>query len=429
MAAKSILDQLYEEIGLDAEEFTGTVSDLLRQGFRQLSKEDVERISSLFQYAPQIIAQKVAEGRIQAAFTEATKDSYRLVMNAGRHLAKSQKYPGFFSSNTFDAENKNMSPAVWAVNDATLSITKVEQVIANAMNAASFITGQYFMSQINMSMSALDTDIQNIQGYIETEKRSEFEAYISWVEYYASHMQFILSDGSDSRRQNAAQDVGRMNQYFIRTIKFCRNRITEIQHSMGRNDSADSITKNANTICRYLVYYVRALTLLCDGINMGIGLDGVVDVEELNVFLNKDMKKQIDDYGDFFRSTIDWLNQYLHSASVYNKLSPLQSVASIGKGVLSGSPYLLALGAWGAPAGLIRGIGKVSDAQKKYTDENTEKMNDLIRALNKKLTPCRDPRLLDKAVQTLEEYIAAARRTEFVKVGDKYYTNMPLAGH
>lgn len=425
MADESFFDYIKSETGIDVDAFTGSVSDLLRRGFRKLSPEELAKVSSLLQYAPQFVAQKIAEGRIQASFAEATKDTFRLVMDTGRHLAKSSKNPGLFSSNTFDAANKNMKPAVWALNETELTVSGLENLVANSMSIASFITGQYFMSQINAAMSSLNGDVRDIRSYIEADKRSEFEANVGWMETQARHMQYILKD--DMRRQNAVQDVGRMNQYFVQTIAFCRDRVKATQGVMGVGDSYERIVENMRTLCKYLRYYSRALTILCDGLNMEIGLNRIVDIEELDDYLTKDMKLRINEYHAFFGSVIKWMNKYVDAAPALNKLSTTQNLLSYGKGVLSAAPYVLGLGGWGLPAGAMAAYNRVSDSQKRYSDDIAKRRKDLIAEINGDLEICRDPRYLDAATSMLERLLSAAKRTEFVKVGNDVYTNMPLA--
>jgi hypothetical protein len=281
------------------------------------------------------------------------------------------------------------------------------------------------MSQINAAMSSLNGDVRDIRSYIEADKRSEFEANVGCMQTQARHMQYILKD--DMRRQNAAQDVGRMNQYFVQTIAFCRDRVKATQGVMGVGDNYERIVENMRTICKYLRYYSRALTILCDGLNMEIGLNRIVDIEELDDYLTKDMKLRINEYHAFFGSVIKWMNKYVDAAPALNKLSTTQNLLSYGKGVLSAAPYVLGLGGWGLPAGAMAAYNRVSDSQKRYSDDIAKRRKDLIAEINGDLEICRDPRYLDAATSMLERFLSAAKRTEFVKVGNDVYTNMPLA--
>jgi hypothetical protein len=70
---------------------------------------------------------------------------------------------------------------------------------------------------------------------------------------------------------------------------------------------------------------------------------------------------------------------------------------------------------------------RVSDSQKRYSDDIAKRRKDLIAEINGDLEICRDPRYLDAATSMLERFLSAAKRTEFAKVGNDVYTNMPLA--
>ena len=135
MAKKSVLDYIKSEYGLEVEEYAGTEIDLKRKGYRQLSAEDIARIDALFQFAPQIVANRITEGHYKEAFKAATEGSYRILMDVGAHLGISHKTPGAFSPNTYDANNHFLRPAELISNDATLSISQAEQLVANAFNA------------------------------------------------------------------------------------------------------------------------------------------------------------------------------------------------------------------------------------------------------------------------------------------------------
>jgi hypothetical protein len=160
---------------------------------------------------------------------------------------------------------------------------------------------------------------------------------------------------------------------------------------------------------------------------MEIGLNRIVDIEELDDYLTKDMKLRINEYHAFFGSVIKWMNKYVDAAPALNKLSTTQNLLSYGKGVLSAAPYVLGLGGWGLPAGAMAAYNRVSDSQKRYSDDIAKRRKDLIAEINGDLEICRDPRYLDAATSMLERFLSAAKRTEFVKVGNDVYTNMPLA--
>ena len=422
----SVIEFIKTEFGIAVEEYAGPVSFLLKNGFRKLTDDEMASLSDLFQYVPQLLAQKITDTHMQETITKATNGSYRLIIDAGRHLAKSRNNPKRFSSNTFDANNKNMRPAEWEANDAVISNLHVEQIIANAFNAASFITGQYFQSQISSTMKALNRDVCGIKGFLESERKGTFQSYVNWLQSHAEHLKHIQID--DDRRKNAAQDVGHMVRFFDDTISSSAEHIGVLLDSAKYNYSAEDVSRVFSEIANNLYLYHQALSLYCNSVNLYICLYKIVNPDEIKSYCN-DMISRITDYQSFKTDCIDRLNDYLSKVDVLNKRSGWKSFLSGIKGLGMAGLDLAAYGGWGVLLAALDGKNVVSTSNKKYDAELIKQKNKLIDEMNKALAPCHDISNANESVASLQYYLRAIKRLEIVKMGNTIYTNMPSPTH
>ena len=422
----SVIDFIKNECGIDVEEYAGPVSFLLRNGFRKLTDDEMASLSGLFQYAPQMLAQKITDKHMQQTIKMATDGSFRLIIDAGRHLAKLRNNPNRFSSNTFDANNKNMRPAIWEANDVVLSSFHVEQIIANAFNAASFITGQYFQSQISSTMKALNRDVRGVKGFLESERKGTFQSYVNWLQSHAEHLKHIQID--DDRRKNAAQDVGHMVRFFDDTLSSSVEHILSLLDNAKNNYSAEDVSRVFNEIANNLYLYHQALSMYCNSVNLSICLNKIVNPEEIRIYC-ADMRQRIIDYQRFKTDCIKRLNKYLSEVDVLNRRSGWKSFLSGLKGLGRAGLDLAAFGGWGVLLATLDGKDAVSTSNKKYDAELIKQKNKLIDEMNKALEPCHDVTNANEAVSSLQYYLRAINRLEFVKTGDAIYTNMPSPTH
>lgn len=423
MAKRSVLDYIKSEYGLEVEEYTGTEYDLKRKGYRQLDAEDIARIDGLFQFAPQIVANHITEGHYKEAFKAATEGSYRILMDVGAHLGISHKTPGAFSPNTYDANNHFLRPAELIANDATFSITQAEQLIANAFNAVSLVTGQYFMAQISSSLNTLKTSVSGISDYIEDEKLSKFQSYLNKLESIARRLPFLRNNPMGT--MNYVQDAEEIERFADELMDFCERRIERIQKGARLSDSEDTIDKNGNEILKYLLLSYQSLLMFCEGTNVAICLEGITDANHLQVIYDG-LEKKVQQYEDLFSSCIKWISYYVHNLNTLNKRSSWHTALSVGGGLVDGGARVWAFGLWGLISGVPSGIKTASDIMKKYDDDLKEKKTEFIQRINAGLKKVHDMEPVQKSLQTTKDYVSAITRTDFIKVGDSIYTNMPL---
>ena len=58
-------------------------------------------------------------------------------------------------------------------NGAVLDVSSAPQIALGVFNAASFVTGQYFMSQVNGKLAAITDGVDRIEHFLDAEQRSK----------------------------------------------------------------------------------------------------------------------------------------------------------------------------------------------------------------------------------------------------------------
>lgn len=80
----------------------------------------------------------------------------------------------------------------------------------------------------------------------------------------------------------------------------------------------------------------------------------------------------------------------------------------------------------GVISGVPSGIKTANNKMKKYDDNLKEKKAGFIQRINAGLKKVHDMEPVQSSLQTTKDYISAISKTEFIKVGNSVYTNMPL---
>ena len=198
---------------------------LEKTGYKKLPNNAFERISMSLQNVPGQVAMKVTEKAANRAAEDLAKNAYKVVLKDGIHLAKSKTLNGAYKGLAFlDSNNKLSTHADWVPISLDGSIVaQAPQIVLGVFNAMSIATGQYFLSQINGKLSAIEEGVSGIMGYLETEKRSEIIANdVAIMEVY-KNLEFIMN--SEVARQSTSIELKTIKNKSLSNILLFRTKI------------------------------------------------------------------------------------------------------------------------------------------------------------------------------------------------------------
>ena len=132
---------------------------------------------------------------------------YQAIIPAGEKLinvrGKTDKYRGLIKGEKGIKEHVQLSKKTV---DNTAQIA--ENALSSAMNVASMVVGQYYMSEINARLDLIKDNISKISDFQEAEYRGKVIALITNVQA-SSQFQFEIVENSEMR----LQEISKLNQY------------------------------------------------------------------------------------------------------------------------------------------------------------------------------------------------------------------------
>lgn len=132
---------------------------------------------------------------------------YQAIIPAGEKLinvrGKTDKYRGLIKGKKGIKEHVQLSKKTV---DNTAQIA--ENALSSAMNVASMVVGQYYMSEINAQLDLINDNISKISDFQDAEYRGKVIALITNVQS-SSQFQFEIVENSEMR----LQEISKLNQY------------------------------------------------------------------------------------------------------------------------------------------------------------------------------------------------------------------------
>lgn len=130
--------------------------------------------------------QAVANTGAVHAYQEAAKSAgqlYQAIIPKGAVLDKSREMQGAFRGSYRDVANSIKGNANWVAVDGKAANNLAAVGVANAaMNVASMVVGQYYMSQINDQLGDINAGIEKIADFQQTEFKSKVYALVAEVQ-------------------------------------------------------------------------------------------------------------------------------------------------------------------------------------------------------------------------------------------------------
>ena len=390
--------------------------NLKRRGYRKATEEEAVRLNSIFQFAPQIAKDTYYADAFQKSFKNAVKGSYRVKLEPGFHLGKSHTTPGAYKGNVYDENNTLKSQADWLINDAEIKVSNIPQIAASVFNAVSFITGQYFMVEINRTLTDLKTGTQEIRQFLENDKYSTIKATIDDLYEIIDHLQFI--EKNSERRSQTINKLSTIQSIFKKYITVSQGDIELIKNNARDDDKGEIIKENLKKATNVLMQYRILVGVYCQSKLLELYLNNIRDIEELSKYRNE-LNIRVNSYFDAYSNMVVWMNSYLNENHSLNDRSIGQILTSIGAGAV---PTLLG-GMWGlalAPTCYDSVDDLWNTTRRLKKDSHVEYAQRLVNSVATCHSNVKAP------VMNLTRYIEATRmKIEVIKIGENIYTNLP----
>lgn len=180
------------------------------------------------------------------------------------------------------------------------SLEKVEGQVAvlNAFNLMSVASGQYFLSEINSELRALNQSVDKILEFLYSDKKAELMAEVSFARYAYHNYTSIMTH--DEQRIATIGSLQEAKKVAMKDIEFYMSDLSDVSNSKNNDNPAEMINKAFQIkSCLELsiqLYVISTLMELYYSQNRDISYINFVE-EEAIVYLGKCEKRMLSCFG------------------------------------------------------------------------------------------------------------------------------------
>lgn len=405
------IKMLNDEYGIQISQGELSEDELIQKGYRKVSLEEASRLSSALQYVPQLAANKFMQDEARTQFDSVVRNSFLIKIRPGLHLGRSHTTPGAFKGNAYDSANKLKGQADLIRNNATLTISQVPQIAANIMNAASYVCGQYFMSQVDGKLKSIHNDTQAIITFLRNAQISQIEAVEDELEDIIRHMKFI--DENDARKSSFIEQLHTIQRTARHGINLSIRDINSTMTTATVDDKKEEeISQKVQSVFESLAQYYLSVNVFCTAKIIEVYLSNIEDDEEIATF-QRELNKLIDEFDRCRAECIKWSNRYLNTIRSLNERNAYQNAGTLLSAILA-----------------IKNVGFISSARmiNEDIDAKRQKKKQRITSMADALVNrIESSDTLRKPVNDMLNCVRLTKReTEIVQINDAFYTNVTV---
>lgn len=180
---------------------------------------DRKVLAHIYNLVPELAQAGNATNNVAQAIQANGEVLYRAILPAGAKLSNSRTLEGAVKE-MYHGANGIKGHADWLPVEAQKGSSVVVNTAAAAMGVASMVIGQYYMTQINAELGAINDGISEIQNFQDNEYRSRVFSLIAHVKKIADFQTEILENNElriskinqlDSLEEECTQLLGQAN--------------------------------------------------------------------------------------------------------------------------------------------------------------------------------------------------------------------------
>ena len=382
--------------------------------YKKCSSHLCAPISDLFQYFPQILTDKINKSVTKIAFEKATKDTYKVILEKGTHLAESHQIKGaFIGAELSDKTNDLVGQAKWLKNDAKLSVPVGPDIALAIFNTVSMVTGQYFMSEINDKLTDVTEGLKRIEDFLENDKRSKIKGNLKHLEYIYQNYTYIKDNSLElSSTKNLLKT---MENETLQIIISYYDQIQLLMNSISINDAIKKVEKNIISISNSILQYRTAIYVYCLINIVDIYLSNYFDINIANIY-NK-ISEHVEQYKDVIISYKTKMEDYIEESKALNNRNGTQIAVDTASAII--------------PAVTLPVIGQfialklTPFVDEKFNDKRQQNKEEKVDLYKDFIIDIENTTMLDESLENIQTYMKINNsKIEFLNYNDEYYFKM-----
>lgn len=313
-----------------SEDTVVTSENMTKAGYKEISNAYIERIGIPFQQFTGF-----------ATHVMSYSGTYRVYFDKSLgELQKAKQGDGFLRANVVQSGTNNK-----ITGQALLKAASAGPLVANAVfSVLSMATGQYFISEINSELSQIQKNIDNIQRFLENEKRSELLANYYFLQQVMQTYEYIQSN--EYQKQATVQQLQRIRidscaniNFYIESFQQKKNELTNLKDNANTKKDIEKISvvinEIGNIICRYqFSLYTYSLSYYLE-----IMISGNIDSRLIN-YVKEDLKCRMNKYKSVIKYFSDEMNIF-NEPKAFDVNALLKSlIGAVASQFLFGNPDL-----------------------------------------------------------------------------------------
>ncbi len=345
--------QYLEQCGIHCDtDFESVILDELV--YKKIDPALAAKIDSILQNIPEILldGQKTC--------------TYKVIYDQGLGTLQRAKeeYAGYLRANVVKPGTNNEITGSALLQELSMG----PQIVSGVFSAMSMVTGQYYMSQINTQLEKADRNIEEIQQFMEDDKRSRMEGDEEFLRSICESFNVILSN--DSMRQAKLNSIQDIKRNACADVIFYKKQINDLRRIDVKSDKAEIVIENIEKITHWISEYWYSLYLYC----FASSIEPAVAKEYEPAYLENvktDMALKCEQYKTDYESWKVALQEYIEKAKAFDESKVLKALKTFSENKV----YIGKIALWqtmiGGAAGLADKVDKKLkiDKQEKAFEE------------------------------------------------------------
>lgn len=399
--------------------FCGEVPD--ENDFREATDEERQEFEHLIKY----VLKKFRSEHHEQEVKKILEGAYKVSVKQGSHLTNSRT-TAYISAMTHDAKEKATGTAELIPLSGVGSKIKIDLAVDRFFEAASYFTGQHYLSQINKRLCGLEEKVDRILEYLDTDRAAEFSATMSSIHDLISLVEFVEPGSLEA--MNYIQDLRRIQFLINKRIFIIEKKITDSLQAINRKDDTHVFENKIESVIQLVDEYQKCILVLFEAIVNAILLEGLAtDPRKISVYISS-MEDKKNKYLYCVDCIIKVAEGYISNGKLYDKADEWQLAtieAANFANIVSGLAALLNHRSTPMP---ITNINSLNQSTYFLHSEVNAKHINIQKKVERLKEKCLNTTAFDEIIESAWYISAEARFIQeqaFIVNGEKILTNCP----
>lgn len=373
--------------------------DMVQSGYKEIPNSHLGQIGMMFQQLPGLATHAISY-----------HGTYRVYFDKGLGVLQQAKQgDGFLRANVVKAGTNNK-----VTGQALLKSASMGPLVANAVfSALSMVTGQYFLSEINNKLSAIDKKVDGIRQFLEMEKISGLWANEEYIQQVVRDFKSIqeneyLKHATIIQLHQIRKESLANTNFYATSFQLKKEELQQLKKNGKKKEIVMAISELGNLfLCYKFVLHTYCMSYYLETV-----LSGNMDENYLSSVQN-DIKDRIAEYKKGVKTLENEFKAFFAEAKAYKSNEVVELITKTVAGGVSKAFF----GSYFLGYSIANTVNEKTDAAKAKAKE------EVISQAESLVQQCKNYKPFEQISQSLTQYdkIVNKSKIELVCTDDKTY--------